>query len=88
MRAREVPVAELGGLEGELVAVAALRPGEQPDEPVATAEPAAGSDLDLNDPDAPEIDGELDPEAAAAGLDHTVSWLSKSAKTRQFPSMA
>ncbi len=71
VRAREVPVAELGGLEGELVAVAALRPGEQPDEPAATAEPAAGSDLDLNDPDAPELAGELDPEAAAAELEAT-----------------
>jgi DNA polymerase-1 len=30
--AREVPLAELGALEGELVAVAALRPGESPDE--------------------------------------------------------
>jgi DNA polymerase I len=30
--AREVPLAELGSLEGELVAVAALRPGEDPDE--------------------------------------------------------
>ncbi len=63
--AREVPVAELGGLEGELVAVAALRPGEQPDEAVTGAGAAAGADLDLNDPDAPELAGELDPEAEA-----------------------
>jgi DNA polymerase I len=38
--AREVPVAELGALDGELVAVAALRPGEEPADAVAaTAEP-------------------------------------------------
>ncbi|HVD55775.1 MAG TPA: DNA polymerase I, partial [Thermoleophilaceae bacterium] len=30
--AREVPLAELGALEGELVAIAALRPGESPDD--------------------------------------------------------
>jgi DNA polymerase I len=29
---REVPLAELGALEGELVAIAALRPGESPDD--------------------------------------------------------
>ena len=63
--AREVPVAELGGLEGQLVAVAALRPGEEPDEAVAGAGAAGGADLDLNDPDAPELAGELDPEAEA-----------------------
>jgi len=39
-RAREVPLAELGRLEGELVAVAALRPGEEPDEAAAADGPA------------------------------------------------
>jgi DNA polymerase I len=68
VRAREAPLAELARLEGELVAVAALRPGEEPDEPAP--EPAAASDLDLSDPDAPPLDpeeaAELDPELAAA----------------------
>ena len=35
--AREVPLAELGSLEGELVAIAALRPGEDPDEAASRA---------------------------------------------------
>ncbi len=42
--AREVPVAELGSLEGELVAVAALRPGEEPAD-------AAAADAEPEDPD-------------------------------------
>jgi DNA polymerase-1 len=54
VRAREVPVAELGALEGELVAVAALRPGEQPVEPVA-------ADAEPEDPDV-----EMDAEEEAA----------------------
>ncbi len=37
--ARAVPLTELGRLEGELVAVAALRPGEAPDEGSAAAAP-------------------------------------------------
>src|SRR4051812_44353629 len=36
--AREVPLAELASLEGELVAIAALRPGEDPDLVAAAAE--------------------------------------------------
>jgi DNA polymerase I len=35
--AREVPLSELGSLDGELVAIAALRPGEDPDEAAAAA---------------------------------------------------
>ena len=42
--AREVPVAELGALDGELVAVAALRPGEEPSD-------AAAVDVEPEDPD-------------------------------------
>jgi len=34
VQAREVPLAEIGSLDGELVAIAALRPGEDPDEAV------------------------------------------------------
>jgi DNA polymerase I len=70
VRAREVPVAELGRLDGELVAVAALRPGEEPLEAVPTA---AGGDLDAlsaaEDPDtlAAELAAEEDAALAAAG---------------------
>ncbi|HEX3278644.1 MAG TPA: 5'-3' exonuclease H3TH domain-containing protein, partial [Thermoleophilaceae bacterium] len=35
--AREVPLSDLGSLDGELVAIAALRPGEDPDEAAAVA---------------------------------------------------
>src|SRR5687768_5372367 len=55
VEAREVPLAELGALDGELVAVAALRPGEDPDE---AAPPTAGAD---------EV--ELDEEELAAEED-------------------
>ena len=41
--ARAVEVAELGALEGELVAVAALRPGEELDEPAPAAGPRGGA---------------------------------------------
>jgi DNA polymerase-1 len=36
--ARAVPLAEIGALDGELVAIAALRPGEDPDEVAAVAD--------------------------------------------------
>jgi DNA polymerase I len=49
--AREVPLAEIGSLDGELVAIAALRPGEDPDE--ATAPP-------------PDLDEELELAEDAA----------------------
>ena len=39
--AREVEVAELGSLDGELVAIAAMRPGEELDEPPPAADPEA-----------------------------------------------
>jgi DNA polymerase I len=68
VRAREVPLAELARLEGEFVAVAALRPGEEPDEAAAAVEAAAAPDLDLEDPEAPELDPEqeLAPVATPA----------------------
>jgi DNA polymerase I len=56
--AREVPVAELGALDGELVAVAALRPGEQPAE-------AAPAEAEPEDPDA-ELEAEEEAALAAA----------------------
>jgi DNA polymerase I len=65
--AREVPLAELADLDGELVAFAALRPGEAPDEAAAAAAPeedpddAPGVEAD----DAVEI-AEAEPATAAA----------------------
>jgi DNA polymerase-1 len=56
LEAREVPLAELSALEGELVAIAALRPGESPDE----------SALPPPDPDE-EI--ELEEEAAVEAIE-------------------
>ena len=38
LQARQVALAELGALEGELVSFAALRPGEEPDETVVAAD--------------------------------------------------
>ena len=61
LQARQVALAELGALEGELVSFAALRPGEDPDEAVAVAEP--------EDPDA-ELSAE---EEAAAELEVPVA---------------
>jgi DNA polymerase I len=46
--AREVPLAELGSLDGDLVSIAALRPGEDPDE-AATAAPAPGDEVELDE---------------------------------------
>jgi DNA polymerase I len=58
VRAREAPVAEIGALNGQLVAVAALRPGEEPaDAAPVVAEP--------DDPDA-ELEAEEDAALAAA----------------------
>jgi DNA polymerase I len=66
VRAREVPVAELGALDGELVAVAALRPGEEPaDAAAAVAEP--------DDPDAELAAEEEAALAAAVGEDPVVA---------------
>jgi len=45
VRARESTVAEIGSLVGELVAVAALRPGETADEPVPVPDPEAELEL-------------------------------------------
>ena len=58
--AREVPLAELGSLGGELVAIAALRPGEDPDE----AAPAA--------PEDPDAELAAEEEAAAEAMEEEV----------------
>jgi DNA polymerase I len=59
IEAREVPLAELGDLDGELVAIAALRPGESPDD---TAPPPPDPDEEL----------ELAEEAAAEAVEEEV----------------
>jgi DNA polymerase I len=65
VEAREVPLAELGSLDGELVAIAALRPGEEPDEAAASVESEEDPDESLE-----MVEGApatvADAEAAAA----------------------
>ncbi len=61
--AREVPLAELGSLEGDLVAIAALRPGEDPDEVPAPA-PDLEEELELEEDAALEAVEEEIPAAA------------------------
>ena len=63
VRARAVEVAELGALDGELVAVAALRPGEELDEPPPPPDPE--EELALEDDAAAEAVLEEEPVAAA-----------------------
>jgi DNA polymerase-1 len=62
VKAREVPLAELGSLDGELVSIAALRPGEDPDQGAMPA--AAVAEVAELDPEDPAV--ELDAEEAAA----------------------
>ncbi len=68
VQAREVAVAELGALEGELVAVAALRPGESVDEPAPGPDPEEELEL-AEDEAAAEVLGEDEPvpETGARG---------------------
>jgi DNA polymerase I len=49
VKAREVPLAEIGSLDGELVAVAALRPGEDPDEAVVPPPTDPDEELELEE---------------------------------------
>jgi DNA polymerase I len=65
VEAREVPLMELGALDGELVAIAAVRPGEDPDQ-VAPA-PDADEELELTEDAAVETVDEEVPVVAAAG---------------------
>jgi DNA polymerase-1 len=66
--AREVPLAELAALDSELVAIAALRPGESPDEAAAAA---ATAEEDPDEAPGVEADDAVEiaeaPPAAAAG---------------------
>jgi DNA polymerase-1 len=64
VRAREVPLAEIGSLDGELVAIAALRPGEDPDE-VAVPAPDPDEELAAQEDAAVEAVEEEAPIAAA-----------------------
>ena len=66
-RAREVPLAELGALEGELVSVAALRPGEEPDEaaPPPAPDPDPELELELGEDGAVEAVAAEEPVAPA-----------------------
>ena len=80
MAARNVSVAELGSLDGELVAVAALRPGDDVDEP-APPPPDPEDELEPDDDEAAELalaeeepvtasgpaQGTLDFDSAVAG---------------------
>jgi DNA polymerase I len=69
VQAREVPLAELGSLDGELVAVAALRPGEDPDLMAAAAEATEDPDEELaaEEEAAAEAVAEEEPVTASAG---------------------
>jgi DNA polymerase I len=62
VEAREVPLTELGALEGELVAFAALRPGEAPDEAAAAA---AGEEADPDEAAGVEADETVEIAEAA-----------------------
>ncbi len=66
VEAREVPLAELGALEGELVAIAALRPGESPDES-APPPPDPDEELELEEEAAEEAVEENGIAARPAG---------------------
>jgi DNA polymerase I len=69
VEAREVPLTELAALDGELVAFAALRPGEAPDEAAATVAAEAEADPDEAPGVAPDDSVEIAeaPPAAASG---------------------
>jgi DNA polymerase-1 len=67
VEARAVPVAELGALDGELVAVAALRPGEDPDE--AAPPPADEGEAALADDEDPALATEALEEEQPVSLE-------------------
>ncbi len=82
VKAREVPLAELGSLEGELVAVAALRPGEDPDE---IAAPAPGDEVEL---DEEELEAEEDAALAAVEEEVPVAAAEQAAPAAGGPAQA
>ncbi len=82
--ARELPLAELGQLGGERVAIAALRPGEEPDE-AAPPQPDAAEELEIEEDlavgEAPELapaggpaQGSFDLDAEPAGPLTVAAW--------------
>jgi DNA polymerase I len=66
--AREVPLTELAALDGEMVAFAALRPGEAPDEAAAAAASEAEADPDEAPGVAPDDSVEIAEAAPAAAV--------------------
>jgi DNA polymerase I len=64
--AREVPIAELGALEGEFVAVAALRAGEQPDDAAAAAVEPEDPDLELEAEEEAALEAAISEEPVVA----------------------
>jgi DNA polymerase I len=66
--ARDVPLTELAALDGELVAFAALRPGEAPDEAAAAAASAGEADPDEAAAVAPDDSVEIAEAAPAAAV--------------------
>jgi DNA polymerase I len=67
VKAREVPLMELGSLDGDWVAIAAVRPGEDPDQATAPAVDAE-EELELAEVAAAEaVDGEAPAVAPAGG---------------------
>jgi DNA polymerase I len=64
VEAREVPLTELAALDAELVAIAALRPGEEPDEPATVAAAAVDPDESLE-----IVEGAPAPGADLAGAE-------------------
>jgi DNA polymerase I len=66
VRAREVPLMELGSLDGDLVAIAAVRPGEDPDQATGPT-PDPDEELELvEDAAAEAAEGEVPPAPAMA----------------------
>jgi DNA polymerase I len=63
VEAREVPLTELASVDGELVAFAALRPGEAPDEAAAAA---AASEAEADPDEAPGVEADDAVEIAEA----------------------
>jgi DNA polymerase I len=68
VEAREAPLAELAALDGQLVAIAALRPGEEPDEAAAVTAAAADLDEELELEEAAAAEAVVAEEPAAAAV--------------------
>jgi DNA polymerase-1 len=83
VKAREAPLVDLGSLEGELVAIAAMRPGEDPDQ-AAGASTDSEQELELaEDAAAAAAEQELAAAPAAVPADDTATSTSASAGSAQ-----